>query len=321
MKRLVALGCAWLSTVAQAQSVPTIPAGLPIPPAGQNFVATTDESARLSVPVAIGGRVWHFLIDTASTRSVIANDVADSLALAPGTALKILNIGGIDTVPSAIIPELGFSNVTVHDVHAPSLERGNLGGDGLLGLDILHNNRISIDFRHAAALTISPSSKRADRATATSGEANLDPDTIVVTARSRMGELIVTDAEIDGIPVSVIIDTGSQESIANPALARMLYRSPACTRVGPATLISVTGRSLPADFALVSKLQIGGITMDNVPMAFADIATFRQFGLVHRPAILLGMQTLRLFARVTIDFPRRNIRFLLRRTGVDRDAI
>ena len=31
-----------------------------------------------------------------------------------------------------------------------------------------------------------------------------------------MGELIVTDAEIDGIPVAVIIDTGSQDCCAMP---------------------------------------------------------------------------------------------------------
>jgi hypothetical protein len=67
-------------------------------------------------------------------------------------------------------------------------------------------------------------------------------------------------------------------------------------------------------------LHIGGVTIDNVPMVFSDVATFRQFNLVRRPAMLLGMQTLRLFARVTIDFPRRQIRFLLRRNLLERDS-
>jgi predicted aspartyl protease len=306
MKRLAALACGWLCAAAHAQPIP------PPSPVGQTIPAATDPSARISAPVTIAGQTWHFLIDTASTRTVIASDVADSLALAPGKTLNILTIAGIDPVPSVIIPELGFATFAVSDIHAPALSRINLGGDGLLGLDILHDNRLTIDFRHGTALTLAPSSRK-QAPPASPGE----PDTIVVTARSRMGELIVTNADIDGIAVAVIIDTGSQESIGNPALAKMLAhdgaRDSAHIPLAPTTLLSVTGRSLPADYALVSKLHIGGVTIDNVPMAFSDVATFRQFNLVRRPAILLGMQTLRLFARVTIDFPRRQIRFLLRR--------
>jgi predicted aspartyl protease len=319
MKRLAALGWLCAAAHAQAQSVPP-PAILPVAPAGQNIPTATDASARISVPVAIGGQVWHFLIDTASTRTVIASDVADRLALAPGHPLHILTIAGTESVPSVVIPELGFAAFAVSDIHAPSLARANLGGDGLLGLDILRDNRVAIDFRHGTALTIAPSSRQ-QPPPASHG----DPDTIVVVARSRMGELIVTNADIDGIPVAVILDTGAQDSIGNPALARMLaiYSSRNAARAprGPATLLSVTGRSLPADYALIGALHIGGVAIDNVPMAFGDLATFRQFNLVRRPAILLGMQTLRLFARVTIDFPRRQIRFLLRRNLIERDPL
>ena len=307
MKWLLTLGCALLAAGAQAQPAPPLPAVVPIAPAGQNVTVATDQSARINVPVTIGGQTWHFVVDSASTRSVIASDVADSLGLAKGKPLRILTIAGTDVVPSVIIPELGFATFALDSIEAPSLARVNLGGDGLLGLDILRNNRITIDFRHAVALSIAPSSRQPPAAR------HDDPDTIVVTARSRLGELIVTDADIDGIPVAVIIDTGSEDSIGNPALAKMLFRSASHQRLGPATLVSVTGRSMPADYALVGKLQIGGVAIENVPMAFGDLATFRQFSLIRRPAILLGMQTLRLFARVTIDFPRRQIRFLLRR--------
>ncbi len=316
MKRLAFLGVAWLSTVAHAQSGPAVAALLPMPPAAQNVAIAIDASARISAPVEIGGRTWHFLIDTASTRSVISSDVADSLNLAKGNALQILTITGLDSVPSVIIPRLGFSTFAANDIAAPSLARTDLGGDGLLGLDILRNNRVSIDFRGATTLTIAPSWQNAKPK-----HSNAEPDTIVVTARSRMGELIVTDADIDGVQVAVILDTGSEDSIGNPALARMLLRSSERSPLGPATLTSVTGHTLPADYALIGKLQIGGVGIANVPMAFSDVATFRQFNLIRRPAILLGMQTLRLFARVTIDFPKRQIRFLLRRDALERPAL
>ena len=322
MKLIAALGLAWLfvaaPTKAQPQPLPK-PVILPIsPPTGQSIAVALDESARLSVPVTIGGRLCHFLIDTASTRSVIASDVADSLDLPKGKAMQILNIGGIDTVQSVTIPELGFSDFAVRDIVAPSLARSNLGGDGLLGLDMLRNKQVTIDFRNTTVLTITPSSRKPERS-ASPKDGNADPETIIVVARSRMGELIVTNAEIDGIAVAVIIDTGSQDSIGNPALARLLLGRSAYKEVGPATLISVTGRTLPADYAVIGKLRIGGVRLDNVPMAFGDIATFKKFRLVHRPAILLGMHTLRLFAQVTIDFPRHEIRFLLRENSLGRD--
>ncbi len=306
MKWLAALCCAWLSASAQAQ--PDLPVVPPVPlPTGQVIAIGTDFSPRLSTPVAIGGKLWNFLIDTASTRSVIASEVSDSLDLSKGGALQILTIAGVDTVPSVIIPDLRFSDMVVRDIHAPALLRGDLGGDGLLGLDVLHDSRVSIDFQRATTVTISPSSHSSHRVSE-----HVDPDTIVVVARSRMGELVITHADIDGIPVVVILDTGSEESIGNPALARRLHGNASRAKLLPVTFVSVTGRTLVADYALIDNLKIGDVAIQNVPLAFGDVATFKQFGLSRRPAILLGMKTLRLFAIVTIDFPRREIQFRLR---------
>jgi hypothetical protein len=49
----------------------------------------------------------------------------------------------------------------------------------------------------------------------------------------------------------------------------------------------------------------------NLPIAFADVQPFRQLGLDDRPAVLLGMDALRLFDRVSFDFARREVRFLV----------
>ena len=48
-----------------------------------------------------------------------------------------------------------------------------------------------------------------------------------------------------------------------------------------------------------------------MPVAFADVAPFERFGLTKRPALLLGMDALRIFRRVDIDFPNRQVRFLM----------
>jgi hypothetical protein len=47
----------------------------------------------------------------------------------------------------------------------------------------------------------------------------------------------------------------------------------------------------------------------NMPIVFADPHTFSLFKLDNIPAILVGMDVLRLFDRVAIDFSRREVRF------------
>ena len=46
-------------------------------------------------------------------------------------------------------------------------------------------------------------------------------------------------------------------------------------------------------------------------MAFANAAPFEHFNLVKRPAMLLGMDALKMFKRVRIDFPNREVRLAL----------
>ncbi|MFD2499649.1 hypothetical protein ACFSTI_13520 [Rhizorhabdus histidinilytica] len=48
-----------------------------------------------------------------------------------------------------------------------------------------------------------------------------------------------------------------------------------------------------------------------MPIAFADAQIFHRLGLDNRPSVLLGMDALRLFDRVSIDFANRNVRFLM----------
>ena len=293
-------------------SVPSVPIVAPTaaPEAGNTAATqvdtTTDEGARLRVAVRIADQDWHFLIDSASTRSVIASDVAAKLNLARAGEVRVQNIGGVDKSASVIIPELGFSGIVMRNILAPALARSNLGADGLLGLDMLKGRRLTMDFRHGAQLMIEPSSKQPD----TKQEPD-EPGTIIVTAKLRFGQLIVTDAEIEGQSVAVIIDTGSEDSIGNAPLRKLVSGRIAHSEIKPVLLLSVTGRLLPADYTQIGRVRIGGVEVSNLPVAFAEAATFKQFGLARKPAILLGMGTLRLMEKASIDFPRHEIRFVL----------
>jgi len=76
-------------------------------------------------------------------------------------------------------------------------------------------------------------------------------------------------------------------------------------------VISVTGDSVTAPIGILRTLGVGKLRVTNQPVAYTDLYVFNQFGLHDKPAMLLGMNTLRHFARVSIDFPAREVRFLL----------
>ena len=79
----------------------------------------------------------------------------------------------------------------------------------------------------------------------------------------------------------------------------------------------VTGVSVPLQMAVIGHLQLGPITLQDVPIAFADVPPFKMFGLADQPALLLGTDLLETFRRISLDFRARKVRFQLRRCGTD----
>jgi hypothetical protein len=137
-------------------------------------------------------------------------------------------------------------------------------------------------------------------------------DEIVITAKSLLGQLIITEASFEGNKVVVVLDTGSQISMGNMALQRKLRR---VRLQGPITLTSVTGETLTANYHIAHRVELGGVILQELPVAFADVPPFERFGLIDRPALMLGMDALRAFRRVEIDFPDRKLRLSLPRGG------
>ena len=99
--------------------------------------------------------------------------------------------------------------------------------------------------------------------------------------------------------------------MGNPALRAKVERRKAALQ--PISLMSVTGTYLKADYTQVRRVTLGAIELADIPVAFADALPFKRFGLADKPALLLGMDTLKLFRRVSIDFANREIRFLMPR--------
>lgn len=265
------------------------------------IAAAHDRIDRMTVPVTIGGSgPYAFVVDTGADRTVVSRELADTLKLAPGRPATMHSMTGVGQVDTVVVPELSVGGGSNADIHAPALAEENIGARGLLGIDSLRGHRVVMDFRRGT-FSIANSKTRE----------RIEPGTIVVTARSRYGQLVLVDSDIQGTPIVVIIDSGAQNSVGNLALRDMLAKRHKVRDFVPIRMTDVTGAAMTADLAAVDGIRIGGFTINSVAVAFADAHPFARFDLLHRPAMLLGMDTLRAFRRVSVDFAQRKVRFLL----------
>ncbi|UYY56851.1 retropepsin-like aspartic protease [Sphingomonas sp. S2-65] len=278
-----------------------VPVAEPSPEAVLLALETAD--ARLTVPVAVGERgPYNFIIDTGAERSVVSRELARILRLEPGKPVSLTSMTGTERVDTVIVPDLTIRTIgRPHRVIAPALFARHLGAAGLLGIDTLRDHQVSIDFERNV-MAVQPSSKRAKRQ-------RRGPDEIVVTAKSLFGQLIVTDAFYGSTRIRVVLDTGSAVTIGNEALRRRIGRRAAAAQ--PISLTSVTGDTTYAAYTMIPNISVGRVQFGSLPVAFADVAPFHRFGLAEHPALLLGMDALRSFRRVDIDFANRQVRFVM----------
>ena len=74
-----------------------------------------------------------------------------------------------------------------------------------------------------------------------------------------------------------------------------------------------TGQTVEGWSAEAAELPLGGVQMRRVPVIYADLHTFHLYGLETEPALMLGMDVMRAFRRVWVDFARREVGFQLQR--------
>ena len=268
------------------------------PPAVVRTIATEDD--RITIPVHIDGKgPWNFIVDTGSQRTVISRDLARQLLLPVRRQVTIVSMAGRTEASTVSVPRLRYGKVSVDDIEAPVLEGEHLGAPGLLGLDSLHDKRLLLNFR-TGRMEIGDS-RRSWR----------DPDAIIVEARRRKGQLILLDSDVNGMKVNIILDTGTRISVGNLALMNKLVRKKRAPALSPVSLISVTGETLTGQFGAIERIRMGRVTLSEMPVMFADASPFAELGLQNKPALLLGLQALKGFDRVAIDFGRGKIDFLL----------
>lgn len=298
------LGLSLMAQDALAELQTPAPAPTLVPPAENVLIldASLDPDDRLTVDVMLNGLgPFQFIVDSGADRSVLSQTLADRLGLAGGPNVLVHGVGGSQITRTARVGQLMVGDARLSDVNLPVLPSERVGADGLLGVDILEGRNVIMDFRKRK-LEIRRSRAAFDLVRL--------PREVSVVADDRFGRLTVADCRVAGARALAFIDSGGGVSIGNMALSRAIAtRRRRSDDVRPAQLLTAAGEITLGEFRIAPSLTLGDLRMTNLPMAFADLHIFNIWGMNDRPAILLGVDVLQLFARVELDFGAGRVLF------------
>lgn len=279
--------------------------------AGARLESAFDQSTRLSVPVFLNGEgPFAFVVDTGANSSVVAAEVAERCGLPADGSAPVHGILSATPAPLVRVGRLRVGDVMSRNLRLPVLPKETLGAQGLLGLDVLRGRRVTLSFVDKT-FEIAPSGEGPRYTRGPDSRVPTSSDPIVVPARFRSGQLVIVDASVSRQTVTAFLDSGSQVTVANGALRQLVLT--AQPRLGEAlmrsSLISATGQQAVADFGPLPGLRIGRMPLSPELVAFADLHIFKLWGLNETPALLIGVDLLRMFDKVAFDFGQRQIVF------------
>jgi predicted aspartyl protease len=306
-------GAAEPPRIGKPRPAPATPPNVPpLPPAyfdpslavGGQDVKAREIETRLSVDVLVNRRgPYRFIVDSGADTSVVGLRVARELRLPLATPATLNGMTSRNLVDRVKVAELTLGPTTIRNLQLPALSETDVGGQGMIGIDALHQQRLMLDFeKHLIKIEDARVPMRAM------------PGDIVVVARRERGQLFLTHVKAAGLPLDAVIDTGTEITIGNLALRDKLIRGNRRKFV-TVPVTGVTGVTVNMQMARIAELQLGPVLLTDVPMAFADVPPFKLFGLSEEPALLLGTDLLESFRRVSLDFRARKVRFQLRRCG------
>jgi predicted aspartyl protease len=307
----VAFACSlpWAIARERSESAPRVAqvdgaaASSPASGGSGSVASATDMTGRLSTTISIDGAgPYRFMVDTGAERTVIAEDIARSLALPRGR--EVLVQGIVLGAPAALVKirRLEIGSLVCTRLEVPTLPRAMLNADGYLGLDVLDGRRVIFDFM-AGTLTVTKPLGFFSALWTHGDEAR-------VRTMGSSGRLRATDCVVDDVRAAAFIDSGAQISVINTALYAALQRHRASQTMDATTTITgVTGGSIVGITTLIDMIRLSELVLTFETVVVADLPVFKLWGLNRQPALLIGMDCLRRCARVSIDYGRKELRF------------
>jgi predicted aspartyl protease len=267
------------------------------------FVAPTrrDKIGRIWAPVVINGRgPFRLVLDTGASRSGITAQVADTLGISPDTSRPVLlrGVTGSVAVPTIRVDSFAVGDVILTPATLPIVTDALGGAEGVLGTEGFGDKRLYIDFKHDL-ITIAHS--RGERARA---------DFLVIPLEPSFTGLLAIHAQVAGVRVQAIIDTGGQSTIGNEAMRAALVRRHAQGTSSPVTDVTTTtqdGESFPSP-----PIELGSIQIRGARITYGDMHIFEHWHLTKEPALLIGMDALGLLDVIIIDYRRHELQLRTR---------
>lgn len=260
-----------------------------------------DRLGRVVAPVTVNGQgPFRFIVDTGANRSVISAELAAHLGLAPSGTDNVHSVYGVSVAPLVRVDRLQYGDVSLSAAALPMLSGGVLAGEqGLLGVDGMSGRRLRMDFeRHCIEIVPSAQARRLRGWSTIRGD-------------MRFGHLIVVRGDINGIRVNLLLDTGSDSSLANLALREALNAR--ARRRGREEVAHIAGATMPLENAiLVPRITMGELEATNVTAYVGDYHIFRLWDLLDEPTLLLGMDVLSQARGLAIDYGRGTVHLHIR---------
>ena len=280
------------------------PSPSPIHPRTRGPCRRATSKAEFSIQVRVDGKgPFGFIVDSGAECSVIASELADTLALPRGKSVQLRDI--IRSIPAETVrvDELAVGGARLRRAELPIVPRNWIGADGILGLDVIDGHKLVLDFARSA-MTLGdprPVSILYRR-----------PEEAIIKAGGAHGKLTAIDCFVDGVTVAAFLDTGAEVSVGNTRLLNSLASHRPFNPGDEVVRISgVTGGVLDCHVVTLSHLTLPELEFQDCPIAIADLQIFDIWGLSKRPALFIGMDLLRQFAEVTMDYGRKEYRFVM----------
>ncbi len=266
---------------------------------------------RMVAPMMVNGAgPFRFIIDTGANRSAISQALADRLGLTPIGMGDVHTVSGVIAAPMTNVNGFRYGDLNLAaETTVPVVDSAVLGGEeGLLGVDGMRGRRLHIDFENSC-IEISSSTRSMSRRRGWE----------TIEGELRFGHLVVVEGQIRGQPVNILIDTGSDSTLANLAFRNQVHGIRVSRDRTDYARAYTAGTPIVMDSAvLIPRFSMGAVEISGITAYVADFHIFRLWGFDQEPALLIGMDVLSQTRAIAIDYERGTVHFRLRdrvRTG------
>ena len=295
--------CSLLEHIACASEPPGDLAEVVIRAPEPRFVAPTlrDRIGRIWAPVWINGKgPFRLVLDTGANHSGLAAQVADRLGipLDQSSPVWLRGVTGVEMVPTIRVDSFTVGDLVLSSSILPIVTDAMGGAEGVLATNEFEDQRIVIDFRRDR---IDIRHSRGER---------MPANFIAIPLERSSTGLLVFHAQVGGVRVKAIVDTGGQTTIGNLAMRDVLVRRR--VRGETVQIYDVTDQAQSGELLPCPPIEFGALRIVNAHITYGRMQVFEHWHLTQEPALLLGMDVIGLLDVFIIDYRRHQLELLMR---------